>query len=91
MGFCFFNNVGVGVEHARNKFSNIIKRVAVIDWDVHHGNGTQAGFLNDLNVLFISIHEYDLKGKFYPRTGSHTGIALLTTSPLCMSPGFTHN
>ena len=66
MGFCFFNNVGVGVQHARTKFG--VKKVAVVDFDVHHGNGTQAGFRTDPDVMFVSTHEGE--EDFYPGTGS---------------------
>ena len=63
MGFCFFNNVGIGVLHAR-KYE--LLRAAVIDWDVHHGNGTQHLFEKDPNVLYVSLHEYP----HYPGTGA---------------------
>jgi acetoin utilization deacetylase AcuC-like enzyme len=63
MGFCLFNNVAVAAAHARARGA---KRVAIVDWDVHHGNGTQDIFYSDPNVLFISIHEYP----FWPGTGS---------------------
>lgn len=60
MGFCFFNNVAVGVKHAINQYS--LKRIAIIDFDVHHGNGTQDIFQNDENVLYCSSFEHP----FYP-------------------------
>lgn len=60
MGFCFFNNVAVGVMHAMTVYS--IKRVAIIDFDVHHGNGTQDIFQNNKNVLYCSSFEHP----FYP-------------------------
>ena len=63
MGFCFFNNVGIGVLHAR-KYELV--RAAVIDWDVHHGNGTQHLFESDPNVLYASLHE----SPHYPGTGA---------------------
>jgi acetoin utilization deacetylase AcuC-like enzyme len=62
MGFCLFNNVAVAAAHARAKG---VGRVAVVDWDVHHGNGTQEIFYRDPNVLFVSMHQYP----FYPGTG----------------------
>ena len=64
MGFCIFNNVAVGVQYAIDKYN--LKRIAVIDWDVHHGNGTQEIFYNTSNVFFISLHQYP----FYPGTGA---------------------
>jgi acetoin utilization deacetylase AcuC-like enzyme len=63
MGFCFFNNIGVAAAHARAKG---LSRVAVVDYDVHHGNGTQWSFYEDPSVLFVSSHQYP----FYPGTGA---------------------
>ena len=70
MGFCLFANVAVGVRHAQAERG--IGRVAVVDWDVHHGNGTQAVFWDDPSVLAISLHQDGL----YPRargSSSETG------------------
>jgi acetoin utilization deacetylase AcuC-like enzyme len=64
MGFCLFNNVAVAVERARHLHG--VERVAILDWDVHHGNGTQAAFWTDPDVLFVSLHQYP----FYPGTGA---------------------
>jgi acetoin utilization deacetylase AcuC-like enzyme len=63
MGFCFFGNVAVAAERARAAHG--VSRVLVLDWDVHHGNGTEAIFAADPGVLFVSIHEWPL----YPGTG----------------------
>jgi acetoin utilization deacetylase AcuC-like enzyme len=63
MGFCLINNVAVGVAKAR---AEGIERVAVIDFDVHHGNGTQHSFEDDRNLLYVSTHQYP----YYPGTGS---------------------
>lgn len=65
MGFCLFNNVAVAARYAQNKYKEI-ERVAVIDWDVHHGNGTQGIFYDDPTVFFFSMHQYP----WYPGTGS---------------------
>lgn len=67
MGFCFFNNIAVTAAHLRN----LGERIAIVDWDVHHGNGTQHAFYRDPDVLYISLHEFP----FYPGTGwvSETG------------------
>ncbi len=64
MGFCLFNNIAVGARHAQAKHG--IERVAIVDWDVHHGNGTQQIFYEDDKVLYISLHQYP----FYPGTGA---------------------
>lgn len=55
MGFCLYNNVAIAARYAQEKFG--LERVAIVDWDVHHGNGTQEIFYHDPNVLFISLHE----------------------------------
>ncbi len=64
MGFCLFNNVAVAVRYLQQRYG--LARVLVVDWDVHHGNGTQAIFYDDPDVLFFSVHQYP----FYPGTGS---------------------
>ena len=63
MGFCFFGNVAVGARRALSAHG--LERVLILDWDVHHGNGTEAIFAADPSVLFVSIHEWPL----YPGTG----------------------
>jgi acetoin utilization deacetylase AcuC-like enzyme len=65
MGFCLFNNVAVAARYAQNKYKQI-ERVAIVDWDVHHGNGTQGIFYSDPTVYFFSMHQYP----WYPGTGS---------------------
>ncbi len=64
MGFCLFNNVAVAARHARDAHG--VRRVLILDWDVHHGNGTQDVFYDDDGVLFCSIHQWPL----YPGTGA---------------------
>jgi acetoin utilization deacetylase AcuC-like enzyme len=66
-GYCIFGNIAVAVMHARAKLG--VTRVAVVDWDVHHGNGTQAAFYEDPNVLTISIHQDNL----YPANSGSVG------------------
>ncbi len=66
MGFCLFNNIAVAAAHALEHHG--LKRVMVLDWDVHHGNGTQEIFWDEPRVLFVSLHQYP----FYPGTGGAT-------------------
>jgi acetoin utilization deacetylase AcuC-like enzyme len=65
MGFCLFNNVAVAARYAQQHYPEI-DRVAIIDWDVHHGNGTQGIFYDDPSVYFFSSHQYP----WYPGTGT---------------------
>lgn len=85
MGFCLLNNVAIVAAALRARGD----RVAIIDWDVHHGNGTQAIFWNDPNVLFVSTHQWPL----YPGSGATREIggtdALGLTVNVPLSPGAT--
>jgi acetoin utilization deacetylase AcuC-like enzyme len=65
MGFCLFNNVGVAARYAQKRYKEI-ERVAILDWDVHHGNGTQGIFYDDPSVFYFSMHQYP----WYPGTGT---------------------
>lgn len=74
MGFCMFNNVAVAAKWIREKYGGDdvppkqrVKKILILDWDVHHGNGTQRAFEEDADVLYISLHRYD-NGDFYPGT-----------------------
>ncbi|GAB5357419.1 hypothetical protein AAMO2058_000373100 [Amorphochlora amoebiformis] len=82
-GFCFFNNVAIAVNHTLHKTP--IKRVAIFDFDVHHGNGTQDIFENDPDVLFISTHSYG-KG-FYPSSGLESAAPNVCNIPLSIGFG----
>lgn len=64
LGFCIFNNVAIGAKYIQKKHE--LAKVLIVDWDVHHGNGTQATFYDDPTVLYFSTHQYP----FYPGTGS---------------------
>ena len=70
MGFCLFNNVAVAAAHARHALG--ARRVAIVDYDVHHGNGTQHTFERDASVLYVSTHQYP----YYPGTGAATEIGV---------------
>ncbi|MFC1481012.1 histone deacetylase [Candidatus Neomarinimicrobiota bacterium] len=79
MGFCLFNNVAVAAQYALDRYG--LDRVAIIDWDVHHGNGTQDIFYGSERVKYISLHEHPL----FPGTGAKDEIGIGPGS------GFTHN
>jgi len=64
MGFCLFNSAAVGAQYLRERFG--LRRVLVMDWDLHHGNGTQHSFYDDPGVLYVSTHQYP----YYPGTGA---------------------
>jgi acetoin utilization deacetylase AcuC-like enzyme len=66
MGFCLFNNIALAADHARRRFG--LSRILIVDWDVHHGNGTQDIFFADPSVMFFSIHRHG--HGFYPGTGA---------------------
>ncbi|MEH6401735.1 MAG: histone deacetylase family protein [Sneathiella sp.] len=84
MGFCIYNNVAIGALYARQKFN--LSRVAVIDFDVHHGNGTQAIFKADSNLFYGSTHQ---EAPFYPNTGHATekGVGNIVNAPLPAGAG----
>nr|DBA22240.1 TPA: hypothetical protein GDO54_013286 [Pyxicephalus adspersus] len=67
MGFCFFNSVAITAKLLRQKMN--VGRILIVDWDIHHGNGTQQAFYSDPNVLYMSLHRYD-DGNFFPGSGS---------------------
>ncbi|TKY55034.1 Histone deacetylase 5 [Spatholobus suberectus] len=66
MGFCLFNNVAIAARYLLDERPELgVKKILIVDWDVHHGNGTQKMFWNDSRVLFFSVHRHDF-GSFYP-------------------------
>jgi acetoin utilization deacetylase AcuC-like enzyme len=78
MGFCLFNNISIGARHAQQKHG--LMRVAIVDFDVHHGNGTQEIFYSDPSVLYASTHQMPL----FPGTGAadETGVGNIFNAPL---------
>jgi len=85
MGFCIFNNIAIAARHALNQYG--VERIAILDFDVHHGNGTQDIFLNDERVLFCSSFQYP----FYPNTPIDDMPAHIINVPLkagCRSEAF---
>ncbi len=87
MGFCMFNNVAIGTCYVQQKYN--LPRVLIVDWDGHHGNGTQEAFYDDPNVLYFSTHQWP----FYPGTGSEAetgrgaGLDLTINVPLPAGAG----
>ncbi|XP_053311882.1 histone deacetylase 7 [Spea bombifrons] len=67
MGFCFFNSVAIAAKQLQQRLD--IRKILIVDWDVHHGNGTQRVFYRDPNVLYISLHRHD-DGNFFPGSGA---------------------
>ena len=85
MGFCLFNSVAIAARYLQKQHG--LERIAILDWDVHHGNGTQHIFEQDPSVFYISLHQYP----HYPGTGARTetgiGAGAATTLNCPMSPG----
>lgn len=86
MGFCLFNNVAVAARHARYQLG--IERVAILDWDVHHGNGTQEIFESDPSVLYLSVHK---GGNFYPFTGRAKDVGFGPAAGTSVNCPFSHD
>ena len=82
-GFCFFNNMAIAAEHLRVEHG--LKRLALLDWDVHHGNGTQHHFQQDPDALFISIHQHPYT--LFPGTGFEEERGVGNVINLPMTPG----
>ncbi len=83
MGFCLFNNISIGARHAQRNYG--LTSVAIVDFDVHHGNGTQEIFYSDPSVLYASTHQMPL----FPGTGAadETGVGNIFNSPLAAGDG----
>uniref|UniRef100_A0A8C7FYZ7 Histone deacetylase n=1 Tax=Oncorhynchus kisutch TaxID=8019 RepID=A0A8C7FYZ7_ONCKI len=67
MGFCYFNSVAIAAKLLQQRLS--VSKILIVDWDVHHGNGTQQAFYSDPNILYLSLHRYD-DGNFFPGSGA---------------------
>jgi acetoin utilization deacetylase AcuC-like enzyme len=88
MGFCLFNNVAVAARYAQQKLG--YKRIFIVDWDVHHGNGTQALFFNDPSVFFASFHQYPFwppDSGWYTEDGAGEGKGYNMNIPLPAGTG----
>jgi acetoin utilization deacetylase AcuC-like enzyme len=70
MGFCIFNNIAIGARYAQKYLG--LNRIIIVDWDLHHGNGTQHSFEDDPSILYFSTHQYP----FYPGTGSYNEVGI---------------
>ena len=88
MGFCIFANAVIAADHARKVYG--LERVMIVDWDVHHGNGTQDAFYQDSNVLFVSLHQHNwypqLSGEL-EQVGSGSGTGYTVNIPLPAGTG----
>ena len=85
LGFCYFNTVAVTAKYLK-KHRNI-QRIAIVDWDIHHGNGTQHLTYDDPNILYLSLHRYD-NGTYFPGGGQIEEVCLMLSRmriAICLS------
>uniref|UniRef100_A0A3Q4I616 Histone deacetylase n=1 Tax=Neolamprologus brichardi TaxID=32507 RepID=A0A3Q4I616_NEOBR len=80
MGFCFFNSVAITAKLLQQKLG--VGKILIVDWDIHHGNGTQQAFYSDPNVLYISLHRYD-DGNFFPGSGAPEEVITQSHRSFC--------
>uniref|UniRef100_A0A8C2D796 Histone deacetylase n=1 Tax=Cyprinus carpio TaxID=7962 RepID=A0A8C2D796_CYPCA len=73
MGFCYFNSVAIAAKLLQQRLN--VSKILIVDWDVHHGNGTQQAFYSDPNVLYVSLHRYD-DGNFFPGSGAPDEVGI---------------
>ncbi|XP_051566362.1 histone deacetylase 4-like isoform X2 [Myxocyprinus asiaticus] len=73
MGFCYFNSVAIAAKLLQQRLN--VSKILIVDWDVHHGNGTQQAFYNNPNVLYVSLHRYD-DGNFFPGSGAPDEVGI---------------
>jgi len=89
LGFCIFNNIAVGAKYLQEKYN--LHKILIVDWDVHHGNGTQHTFYDDPEILYFSIHQ----SPFYPYSGEKSekgeGAGLNYTMNFPLPAGSTDN
>ncbi|CAB1327723.1 unnamed protein product [Coregonus sp. 'balchen'] len=88
MGFCYFNSVAIAARLLQQRLN--VCKILIVDWDVHHGNGTQQAFYDDPNVLYLSLHRYD-DGNFFPGSGAPdevgSGFGYLTRQLMTLAEG----
>ncbi|MGE5174095.1 MAG: histone deacetylase [Betaproteobacteria bacterium] len=89
MGFCIFNNIAIAAEYAKERYG--LRRILIVDWDLHHGNGTQRAFYEDPAVLFFSSHQYPYYpgSGYFDEIGSGKGEGFTVNAPF--SAGFGDN
>ncbi|MCP4268241.1 MAG: histone deacetylase [Candidatus Brocadiaceae bacterium] len=85
MGFCLFNNVAIAAKYIQSRYN--LDRIVIIDWDVHHGNGTQDAFYGDPSVMYFSMHKYP----FYPGTGAKEEVGKGSGSGFTINVPLSYN
>ncbi|XP_029947945.1 histone deacetylase 7-like isoform X2 [Salarias fasciatus] len=86
LGFCFFNSVAIAAKQLQHKLN--VSKILIVDWDVHHGNGTQEAFYTDPSVLYISLHRYD-DGNFFPGSGHPSEVGAGAAEGFNVNVGWT--
>ncbi|KAF7208375.1 transcript variant X4 [Nothobranchius furzeri] len=86
LGFCYFNSVAIAAKQLQHKLN--VSKILIVDWDVHHGNGTQDAFYDDPSVLYISLHRYD-NGNFFPGSGDPVEVGAYEGRGFNVNVGWT--